>query len=344
MDSIGGLLPLDPAGIFTGNLPCGITVNSQGTFAYVINRQSMSKHELGTISQYKISHNGRLISISDELTFAGYGTKFVTASPNGDFLYVVNELAQTISQYRINSDGTLEPLSIPSVSANLQNSGPFLDKLIGANLIKYAANPCWLSVHPNSKFAYVAKPRGSRIGVYQIDNGILTNFGSDTVGYSRYMSALAISFDGCFLYGIGGGFDTVSQYLIGINGELLALKEPFIETTMTTMSIVSNPKHPVVYVGGASKSSSQGGLGISTISQYGINKNGRLKPLVPHSLHLDVGITSLITDQQGDFLFALSEKQNLILIYSIHDGKISTEPISISKTLQSPSYIALLRC
>ena len=88
------------------------------------------------------------------------GASFV---PLISYAYVGNRGGTTVSQYRIVSDGTLLPLTTPTVAAG--------------------NHPSWVAVHPNSLHAYVTNLDDGTVSQFNIGaDGMLSPLAPATVG------------------------------------------------------------------------------------------------------------------------------------------------------------------
>jgi 6-phosphogluconolactonase len=154
VDTTAGALTLKAvsttvAGVTTGTLPSGVAVDACNRFVYVANTNT------NNVSAYTICS-----AVSPTCTLADYSLQPVAGSPFpvgdlpapiatdafGNFLYVVNTGASTVSAFRIGSaSGGLTPLSPATVATSL-----------GSNSIAVRSDDSWLFV-ANSTAATVSQ-------------------------------------------------------------------------------------------------------------------------------------------------------------------------------------------
>jgi 6-phosphogluconolactonase (cycloisomerase 2 family) len=111
----GTLSAFSPASVPTGLVPHAIALDPGGRYAYVANYHD------GAVSQYAIGADGGLTALSPTTIAAGMNPSYVVVDPSGRFVYCANEgdgsTPSEISQYAIGADGTLAPLTPPTVTA-----------------------------------------------------------------------------------------------------------------------------------------------------------------------------------------------------------------------------------
>jgi 6-phosphogluconolactonase (cycloisomerase 2 family) len=181
-----------------GNAPRGITVDPTGRFLYATNRDD------DNIQAFSINPDGTLTSLGIVVT--GLSKAFyLTSDPAGRFLYVTNSSgppSQGVSQYRINSDGTLTLLT-PLTNLNGTIDGIAVDATsrfayavdlnncilhefsinqssgiltqFTAPTLPHSPNPCQnvnpfqVAIDPQGKFAYMTYQLGNSVGFFTID-------------------------------------------------------------------------------------------------------------------------------------------------------------------------------
>ena len=99
----------------TGNTPCWVAINDQGTFAYSGNAGT------GTISSYMISHNGALSLLKSAAATVSPPSLDLAFSKNSQFLYVLN--GGSITGFKVSHDGSLSQVTsasgVPASAAGL---------------------------------------------------------------------------------------------------------------------------------------------------------------------------------------------------------------------------------
>jgi 6-phosphogluconolactonase (cycloisomerase 2 family) len=102
----GALSPKTPATVPTGPEPYEVAMSPDGKSVYVTD-----KAETGEISQYTVEPGGALTPKSPASVPAERQPAGLAISPDGKNLYVVEEISNTVSQYRIEANGDLSLLA-----------------------------------------------------------------------------------------------------------------------------------------------------------------------------------------------------------------------------------------
>jgi 6-phosphogluconolactonase (cycloisomerase 2 family) len=269
IDPAGGnptLLATSPTG---GALPTSLAFS--GGVLYVTHQQG--QNQLGA---YRVGADGKLTQIGSYVTIQPNALPTqVTVSPDGKFVLVnVRSLqntptgspSTTLVSYSVNTDGTLGPavnsptvgmgpfgarfgagtlsrvvvtvetVSNTAASYQLADNG-MLVPLSGPLVIPGQGAPCWISLTPDNRFAYLGNGAGF-ISLYSIDatghltlvNGNAASEPSVTAGVSSLAEDSWVSPDSKFLYEDFPGDDKVVAYAIGANGLLTKLGEQSAKT------------------------------------------------------------------------------------------------------------------
>ena len=133
----GVLTPMIPTIVSTTTSPVHIAVDPTGKFAYVAEEFDSKLY------QFSINANGTLNALTPAFVVPGINPNSVTVDPRGRFVYVANDAeisggAASIAQYTIGNDGTLTPMSTPSVTPAASTF------------------PKFITINPDSSFAYVS--------------------------------------------------------------------------------------------------------------------------------------------------------------------------------------------
>ena len=269
----GILSPLIVSGsstVGTGSIPVGIAISPNGNFLYVTNTGNPSNDSAigcdttqincnlnGTVSMYTINSQGALTFIGTKRT-SGTLPNIITIDPAGSYAYVTNHGSDSITQFKINGDGSLS-----YVLCSTQDTGWF---------------PVGMSINPDGEYAYVANLGSHNIWMYSISSrtGKLTPLKNPTRVWTWTPYTIAINPAGTYAYTSNAGTNTVSMYSIDSSGVLNALSSPTIAsggiplgiTTFTLPALGSSSSF--VYVVNDSD---------NTVSMYSIGINGQLSPL-----------------------------------------------------------------
>jgi 6-phosphogluconolactonase (cycloisomerase 2 family) len=122
--SDGTLSSIGSGTVASGQNPNAVTIDHADRFAYVANLGE------STVSQYKIGLDGALIPMATPKVASGNNPAALVVDPTNHFAYAANfgtnsyvppPGPSTISQYSIGADGSLTPMSAPTVASG---SGP----------------------------------------------------------------------------------------------------------------------------------------------------------------------------------------------------------------------------
>lgn len=319
----------DPIGLASAQ-PTSIAVVPSDKYAYVSNSGT------NNISQFTIGTDGSLTAMLTPTISAGSEPISVAVDPSGKYLYVANHGVDTttdignVSQYSIQSDGSLTAMSTPTISAGI--------------------NPQSLAVDLSGQYLYVVNSSDNTVSQFIISSldGSLTPMTTPVVPSGTTPWAISIDPTNKYVYvanycGSCGSYD-VSQYTIGLQGSL-----PTSVTTTATAgtnpySIAVDPTGKYVYV--ANIGGSAGSLS-GTLSQYTIASDGSAVPMSSPTADTQGSPTSVTVDPSGKYVYATNAANNTVSQFSIGtNGNLSSmspstvdlDPLSAG-TSQSPSFI-----
>jgi len=160
-------------------------IDPYGRFIYV--SDDFSNTIFGfTIDQ---ANNGALTNIAGTgaLTTANLNEpEDLLIDPTGTYLYVTNLGGDDVSAYKINSDGTLSPLSTPTYATG--------------------STPLFEAFDPAAKHLFVANSGGPTVSVFPINSdGTLGTPVTETITGASFVSNLAIPPSGSFIYVLDQG-------------------------------------------------------------------------------------------------------------------------------------------
>jgi DNA-binding beta-propeller fold protein YncE len=91
----------------TGQQPGNLAISPNGRYVYLTNEYNGVGGN--TVSQYTVGSGGELQVDTPTTVPAGEAPVGVVVSPDGDYVFVDNDVDGTISQYTVNANGTLTP-------------------------------------------------------------------------------------------------------------------------------------------------------------------------------------------------------------------------------------------
>ncbi|MBU6363819.1 MAG: beta-propeller fold lactonase family protein, partial [Acidobacteria bacterium] len=225
--------------------------------ARVVPGASLLVAQLGTntVGQFPIGAGGAL----GPVTTAGStdsGPRGITVTPDNAYAYTMNTSGNSISQFAVQPDGSLSPLSTPSVSTG---SG---------------TTPWYMAITPDQRFAYVTYRGTGAVGQFRVlSDGRLVPMPTPTIAAAAAPEGLAVNPAGTYLYAASRSTNQVFQYAIDqVTGQLSPLSTPAVSTSADPCTVVISPNGQYAYV------SSQSG---AKIDQYAIGAGGLLTPMTP---------------------------------------------------------------
>jgi 6-phosphogluconolactonase len=256
----GTLAPNSPATVATGPGPWALAFSPSGEWAYVV---LSSVH---TISQYSVSSSGALVAATAASVGTGVEPWNITISPDGKYAYVSDHGSLTtpgmsLSQYSIgSSDGALTPLN-------------------PATLLSAANYPGGITVDANSAHAYVANISANSVSQYAIGaDGTLSSLSPAFVISGTEPVYIAIDPSNQYAYVANYTVDvsptaagTVSQYAIGMSGQLTPMATPTVDAGTGPGWIAFDAFGHYAYVVNLGDGTTPG-----TVSEYSIGSGGAL--------------------------------------------------------------------
>lgn len=213
----GGTGTVAGSNVTTVSITCSTVVPK---FTYVTNSTANTvTGAADTVSAYAIGNTGALTDATTPPTTASGDSPYAVAvDPTGQFAYVVNSNADSVSVYGINPLSGVLTANQPSIATG--------------------DNPKSIAVHPSGKFAYVANQgngstTGNTLSAYGIDiaSGALTAIDADaatpltqsTIATGTFPYAVTVDPLGKFAYVANNDSGDVSVYTIDqITGALTA--------------------------------------------------------------------------------------------------------------------------
>ncbi len=215
VNASGVLVATAVAPVATGTEPWNVTLSPNGKYVYVANHGNLPPGGM-TISQYAVN---TATGVLTPLNPATLPTAFpypggITVDPTSSYAYLSNINGNSLSEYGIGADGTLNSLNPPSVATGTE--------------------PVFLAFDPTGKHAYAANYTVD----YSTAPGTVSQYAVGTAGQLTPLTpptVLAgtgpgwIAFDpfGKYAYvvNLGNGTlpGTVSEYAIGTDGALMLI-------------------------------------------------------------------------------------------------------------------------
>jgi 6-phosphogluconolactonase len=208
------------------------------------------------------------------------------ANPVSRFVYAVSATGQTISQYRIDPDGTLAALNPANIPTGI--------------------NPFSIAVHPSGKYAYVAC-HDDGVLAYEIKvDGRLGQIGSP-VDVSSGPLSVAVHPSGKYVYA-ANAVSEIAQFTIAIDGTLAPMGAVSSMTINPTF-ITVHPSGKYVYVGSDSS---------GTYSQFSVGADGKLTFMFT-SIKLG-DLYTIAVHPDGTTLYVLDRTNKKVWLFGAENG------------------------
>jgi 6-phosphogluconolactonase (cycloisomerase 2 family) len=310
--------PYTVAGFSTGNAYPDIAVDSQSAHLYLASAGDAK------VAAFAINATtGQLTALPT--VAAGAGASAIPAfSPDGKFLYVMDNTANAVSGYSIGADGSLTPM---------------------AAAFPTGAGPTWIAFTPDGKFAYVADTGADTISAYSVNatTGALTALTTPTFAADEHPQDLTIDASGTHLYAPvanGATAGAVQAYTINADGTLTSLGSS--PAGVTPLFLAIDPAGPYAYA------SSKDG---AEVYGYSINATtGALTALANSPFSTGAGSKPqfITIDPSGKFAYTANEGTANISEFAIDPttGKLNLigtgtvpaglEPIFVSISPEAP--------
>lgn len=240
-----------------GNRPQGMAIDAGGHYLFVANQGTSGSAASGTVSVFSIQSGAGLTAVgsafpSDPNATAGTGPVAVAVTPDGKYLYVANQFANTVSAFSIDT---------ASGALTVVPGSPYL----------VGTSPSGLAISPNGNFLYVANSGSSNVSAFSICDNASPNCTSPDGSLSELSDSpfsaglgpvyIAISSTGNFAYVVDQLSNQLSGYKLSPGSGAM--------TPTTPLATVSTGAHPSwVAVSSGEQFVYVANNGSSTVSAY----------------------------------------------------------------------------
>jgi 6-phosphogluconolactonase (cycloisomerase 2 family) len=242
-----------------GTSPMGMAIDGGGHFLFVANQGTSIDPASGTVSVFSISSVALTLvgtTVSDETALPNNppisvtGPVAVAVTPDAKFLYVANQIQNTVSIFSVDATGALTRAIFPAT---------------------VGTSPSALAISSNGKFLYVANSGSNNVQGFSIcgtatpacltPDGTLTEVTGSPISTGLGPSYVAISSTGNFAYVVDQQSNQLSSYKVNVGSGLLTATTPVpaISTGLHPSSVVISSGEQFVYVANT---------GANTISQF----------------------------------------------------------------------------
>jgi 6-phosphogluconolactonase (cycloisomerase 2 family) len=245
-----------------------MAANPAGTVLFAPSRGANDVHSL----QINPASGQLSEGFSTALTPRPYG---IAVHPSGQFVYVSNQAAGSITVFRSDAVGNLTPIGPPTVTPIGVNQlainpagtlliAPFDSGIRGSGgILTFSISPSTgqltqafqsavsavsgVAITPDGRFALVAAIQPERLDVFSIDaSGALTNIGQPEAltGINR----IAVTPDGRFAYALSFTANTITGFAIQPSGTLVPVPNATVPTGGQPAGLASDPLGKFVVV------------------------------------------------------------------------------------------------
>ena len=240
------------------------------------------------------------------------------------FAYVVNNTDATVSQYAVQSNGTLSPLATPTVGTG--NS------------------PQSVTIDPSRRYAFVTNYNDDTVSQYVIQaDGTLAPNAHATVATGRGPWALSFDPVGNWVYVLNSIDSTIALYTMDTTGALVAASGTPATAGSVPWNLTISPNGKFLYVSNFGTTT----VGGTSVQQYSIDtSNGAITPLNPPTVTTGSYPTVAWVDASSSFAYVpvvgATVPEGGVWQYAIGSGGqlTSLAPATVSAGSQ-PDFIAI---
>lgn len=329
-----------------------------------------------SISAFSVTQDGRLQAVpgSPFLTGGLGGKKAalggICISRKGKLLFATNNVDNTLTTFRINSNGSLSLLpgnpvatggNFPAgVACNRTGSQVFVANTNSDSVSAFTSDgssaaqpiagspfrggngPTDLVLNPNGTILFSSHQFSHSIGVYSVDSGNRLRLINDvlSLGLSNYGLSLNTTTSRIYVAELGN--NSIGGFKVDLNNGALSLlpNQPYFTDGEKPLAVTTSPKGQFVY---ASNNSN------STISIFSSNPDGSLRALPGSPFFTDGGgPASMVMNKKGTLLFVANggfTGSREISVYNVNPNgtinSIAGSPFSTG-SIGSPIAIALV--
>jgi 6-phosphogluconolactonase len=326
-----------------------VLVTCKNQYVYAVNSTST-----GGVSIYKIGTNGSLADTNQSVS-TGNTPVDIIFDPTNSYAYVPNGMESSISQFKVNADGSLSAMNPATVSSDIYPLFASTD-VGGKKFFEISGGGAFTQSHPyininqytigsDGKLAVITTPAYD-VSLESIQHQPQGLFFEPTgkYAYALYGDSIrqfSVSSDGTISplsvastpigtgvtagTEISGNLTGTAIYVVGYDGAIyqFSITSNGLLSALTPASVSTLSGFTQVFLYSPDKKyayiSSAG-----SINQYSINSNGALQPLSPSSVSGGTGIVGGAIDRTGKYLYVTYSGGARIKSFAIGlDGKLT---------------------
>lgn len=323
LNTCGALTAL--GSVRAGGAPTDVVVTADGRFAYATDQR-------GRIDAYRVRPDGRLAPLRPAALPAAAGSLAAVIDPRGEYVYVANSQADSISGYALDpATGALRPLPGFPLSTG------------------HGSAPWSLGLPPSGRFLYVVERGANEVARYALDRktGRLAAVrGGAVTSDGIYPRSIAFSPSGRFAY-VANESNTIAEFAVGaadgrltpIQGSPLVLAGEFPWQVVVAASgrfayVVNNVGFIMEYEvnTGPGQMASEGYTAVT----------GGLLPLPGSPVQAGNSPYAMALDPSGQFAFAVEEYQDRVLGFRVTPSGLLSPLHGATPTGADPRTVTLV--
>jgi 6-phosphogluconolactonase (cycloisomerase 2 family) len=343
----GSLTAMTPvASVAAGSEPYFIVADPSGRYTYVANFGTGDD----TVSQFKIGDDGALLPNAPNVIRVPSRPRYLAITGGSlpvqavsKFAYVANSGSNSVSQFTIGTDGTLSPMTPPSVLAGTEpvsvtvdpsgryayvaalglNSNAVFQFTIGTDGILSPMSPAFepagvdpvsVTVDPSGRYAYVAASGSDRVFQFTIGtDGMLSSMTPSSVFAGTDPVSVTVDPSGRYAYVAASGSDRVFQFTIGTDGTLSSMTPSSVLAGTDPVSVTVDPSGRYAYVAAS-------GLNSNRVFQFNIGADGALRRMTPAFEFAEFSPVSVTVDPTGKYVYVANKSSNTVSQYTVRSN------------------------
>lgn len=330
LHSNGSLSALNPGNAASGTSPVAVVVHPSGSFAYIANFAG------NTVTLLSVNHgNGQLtVPVNSNpippptpanIFNTGTGPIAVAITPNGSFLYVLNQASGNIAAFVVSpTDGSLAAIPPPAPPPPAPPP-PFFGTLVA---------PTSIAVSRDGTLLFVASPSQHSITPFAIDSkGVLTQGAPVVLGAGTSPVFVTTEPTGHFLYVADSAGNAVLGFSIQGGGALTPISGSPFPVSSQPVAITATPGGAFLYVANQ---------GSNNVSAFVIDAHSGALGAVAGSPFPTGGKGPTYAAATGTFVYVTENLTNDVAAFAIGtNGTLTAVSGSPFNVATQPVWIAL---
>jgi 6-phosphogluconolactonase len=328
----GTLAPLDPPNAAVGSNPVSVLIHPSGLFAYIAN---FAGNNVTLLSVNK--GNGELAVPTNtnpvpsptppNIFNTQTGPVALAISPNGSFLYALNQTSGNISAFVVDpTNGNLSVISPPAPPLPNPPPPPFFGSIV---------SPSSIAISPNGNFLFVTSPSQKTVSCFSIDSkGLLTEVAGSPFAAGASPRFVMVEPSSRFLYVADSASNAVLGFSIQSGGALAPLNGSPFAAGAQPVAMATNPQGSLLYVANQ---------GSNNVSAFVVDVTSGALGAIGGSPFPTGGQGPSFLAASGAFLYVTDQTSNDVAAFSIgSNGGLTAITGSPFNVATSATWITLI--